>query len=214
MKNIRKGPFTTILGIVIILASLASVFFGDSSWTEAVIGITCGAGFLFAPDPKKPGGTGGTAAVVIFIVVIVFLASCKTIAPQVNTAEKESYKESYTPAKVTVEGAKISTGIDSAQLAAIIAQLKAGKDTVIYRDRDGNVSMKYYLNASGKPQVECESKDRHIEYLEKEVERERSSVKTEIKTETYTPVWMWVLFGFQLALNAVLILFKRIKNLI
>jgi hypothetical protein len=53
MNNIVKGPYTTFIGLVIIGAALVSVFTHQISWTEAVVGMTFGTGFLFAPDPKS-----------------------------------------------------------------------------------------------------------------------------------------------------------------
>lgn len=41
---------TTIIGIVIILASLGSVFFAQSTWTDASIGLGIGILLIFSPD--------------------------------------------------------------------------------------------------------------------------------------------------------------------
>ena len=55
IENIYKSPLTSVLGVLIILASVGSVFYHELgiSWTEASIGITIGSMFLFAPDKKK-----------------------------------------------------------------------------------------------------------------------------------------------------------------
>ena len=50
LANVTKGWKTSIIGLVIIIAALASVFAKDASWTDAVIGISVGIGLMFAPD--------------------------------------------------------------------------------------------------------------------------------------------------------------------
>jgi len=50
-KNIKASPITSILGLIIILASVGSIFIKTTTtWADAVIGITIGALFLFSPD--------------------------------------------------------------------------------------------------------------------------------------------------------------------
>jgi hypothetical protein len=49
MKNVMDWK-TTLIGLVIILGGLASVFMGKSDWTGAVIVITLGVGLVFSPD--------------------------------------------------------------------------------------------------------------------------------------------------------------------
>lgn len=48
--NLVKGWKTTVLGSLIILAGLATVFFMDVSWMDAIIPIGAGTCLLFAPD--------------------------------------------------------------------------------------------------------------------------------------------------------------------
>ena len=50
MKNVYKGWKTTVIGLAMIGGAIASVFVKNVSWTEASIGVSVGAGFLFAPD--------------------------------------------------------------------------------------------------------------------------------------------------------------------
>ena len=66
LANLKKGPKTTILGIVVILASIASVFIVDGiRWGSAVIGLMVGCGLLFSGDPKKFTGAGMLALTVL-----------------------------------------------------------------------------------------------------------------------------------------------------
>ena len=45
-ENIIKGVITDILGAIVILASVASVFVMGYDWTAAGIGIAVGGGFI------------------------------------------------------------------------------------------------------------------------------------------------------------------------
>ena len=53
VKNIRKSKATTVLGVVLIVAGIASVFTEQASWTEASIVIGAGIWLLFEEDPKR-----------------------------------------------------------------------------------------------------------------------------------------------------------------
>jgi membrane associated rhomboid family serine protease len=48
-NNIKQWK-TTALGLVLILASIASVFVKSVSWSDAVIGIGAGLVLIFSPD--------------------------------------------------------------------------------------------------------------------------------------------------------------------
>lgn len=67
-----KEPVTTLLGALVILASLASVFVLEIGWTEASIGITAGIGLLFMKDK----GNGGKALLLMVLIPALFF-SCK-----------------------------------------------------------------------------------------------------------------------------------------
>ena len=49
VSNLKEWKTTTI-GIIILIASILSIFFAGLNWTEAGIGIAIGTLFLFAPD--------------------------------------------------------------------------------------------------------------------------------------------------------------------
>ena len=51
LSNVVKGWRTSLIGLVIIIAALVSVFTKEMiTWTDAVVGISLGVGLLFAPD--------------------------------------------------------------------------------------------------------------------------------------------------------------------
>lgn len=49
----KKSVITTVIGVIVIVASIASVFISHTTWTEAVIGIGCGLGLIAAKDANK-----------------------------------------------------------------------------------------------------------------------------------------------------------------
>jgi hypothetical protein len=44
---------STLIGFIIIISGLVSVFLDKSNWTEASVIIATGAGFIFTADAKK-----------------------------------------------------------------------------------------------------------------------------------------------------------------
>ena len=81
-ENIKKGPLTTITGLVLIASGIASVFINDvgASWSEALVVIAAGLALLFVSDKdKKDPPVSGTGAAVGMLVFMLLLSSCSTI---------------------------------------------------------------------------------------------------------------------------------------
>lgn len=79
LKYVRRGPLTTVLGIVILVAALASVFIVPGmSWYEAGVGMLIGIVLALVKDPGKrpPNPPGGS--VTIALVLLLMLSSCYT----------------------------------------------------------------------------------------------------------------------------------------
>ena len=50
-RNIYKGWKTTVIGVVLLVAALASVFVvATVTWTSALLPIAIGIGLIFSPD--------------------------------------------------------------------------------------------------------------------------------------------------------------------
>ena len=50
-KNVTQGWKTTAIGVIILAAAIASIFFVENvGWTDAAIGIAIGLGLVFSPD--------------------------------------------------------------------------------------------------------------------------------------------------------------------
>jgi hypothetical protein len=50
LANVTKGWRTSIIGAVMIIAAIASVFVKEATWVDATVAISIGIGLLFAPD--------------------------------------------------------------------------------------------------------------------------------------------------------------------
>lgn len=48
-----RNRVTTILGILIVLGCIISVFLNKADWTQAAIGITAGVGLIYAKDHNQ-----------------------------------------------------------------------------------------------------------------------------------------------------------------
>jgi hypothetical protein len=77
IENLYKSWYTTVLGFIIILASIVSVFIPDLnvSWTEAGVGIAIGVAFLGVKDPDK---SDKVLLSLMLLLALAFLSSCVT----------------------------------------------------------------------------------------------------------------------------------------
>jgi hypothetical protein len=81
LKNITRGKITSLLGIIIILAAVVSVFTKGASWTDVAAGAVIGLALLGLPDPRMPGGPtgGGTGMGAVGVLALaVALVGCVT----------------------------------------------------------------------------------------------------------------------------------------
>lgn len=126
LENFKKGPVTTILGIVIILASVVSVFIPSAniSWTEAVVGITAGSILLGVSDPKNSGGTALlTVGVILMAMLMLGCKSSSTTTKRTDTT--------YIPTKVYVKGDCTRTEISSDMIKALVLMRDQGKAPIM-----------------------------------------------------------------------------------
>jgi hypothetical protein len=95
-----------------------------------------------------------------------------------------TYTEKYRDTTIYLPGENVVTGLDSAGYAAINAALRqaqgTGRDTVIFKSYNNGVAMKFYQDAFGRLQVECEKKDQAVQALIKTI-NEQSAKKTKVE---------------------------------
>ncbi len=126
-ENIRKGPVTTVVGCIIIVVSLVSLFTLDKvNWAEASIGILIGALFAFSKDKKDKG----EPPVVMLVALLLLFSGCNVCEKCLNkygtnthqstsdssrtdkTVERET-KDSIITAKGDQVGSTIQSPCDS-----------------------------------------------------------------------------------------------------
>jgi hypothetical protein len=77
MKNVTESWKTSIIGVLIIIASIVSIFVKAATWSDVIPAIVIGVGLLFAPD-KLLGK--------IFLLLIFY--SCNPVKSVINNKEK------------------------------------------------------------------------------------------------------------------------------
>jgi hypothetical protein len=166
--SIKTHPLTTVLGLLIALAALVSVFVPSLGidWTEASVGILLGLGISGLKDPKEIGlgsGNGGGIAVLLFYLSFTALVSCAPPPAKSDTKEKSTIEKTDSTVKETIIAPKIiDLPSDSAtaildnpcptiQLPVIGEQLPIDKTLVSKGNRNATATIR--KNAKG--QIEC-----------------------------------------------------------
>lgn len=136
--------------------------------------------------------------VILFLLAVGLfcLSSCRT--------KETFYKETYRDTTFKFDGGVVSAGLDSADLSEMLAALKRGRDTIIYRDRNGNAALKFYLDKEGKLKADCEAQAKEYHALIKQL-AEKSIVQV-----PFIPPWIkWLIIGL-VGLIVVLVLLVAI----
>ena len=198
LGNVRKGPVTTLVGIVIILASIASVFYlPDVGWAEATVGLVVGSLLAFSKDPKKPP-TGGLSLLVGGL-LLVALSGCYTrqacldkVCPKTSSQTVDSTHTTttieYRDSIITLPGDTAryfynepcdSTGVLKAFEASIMGNL--------------NNAIAHIRSRNNRLEVEClcTEQKQEVRRLTTEIKelKERRQTSTEVRTitERYIP---------------------------
>ena len=91
-----------------------------------------------------------------------------------------TYTEKYRDTTIYLPGENVVTGLDSAALAEMLKRVQKDGDTIIYKSYNNGVAMRFYKDAFGRLQVECEKKDQAVQALIKTI-TEQSAEKTKVE---------------------------------
>jgi hypothetical protein len=148
--NLHKGPFTSFLGVVIILASLVSVFSHGRSWTEAAAGIGVGMVLLGLKDPSSPAGATGVVGGAVLISMLAFggCASQKRVLAKYGTQNP--------PVTIAVTDAvpvAVKTKPDSLKAALALDSLVNSLlgDTIHFLSAGGQAQVSMWKTAANTP---------------------------------------------------------------
>lgn len=89
-NNLRKGWITTLIGAIVLIASIVSVFVVDSiTWKDAVWGLVIGIGLLFTPDTiiKSLKSILGKFTVILLVSTLM-LTSCDPVKRVLKSEDK------------------------------------------------------------------------------------------------------------------------------
>lgn len=130
--------------------------------------------------------------------------------PTTDVNTREVVKEIYRDTTIRIESSVVTNVIDSSAIASIVNQIKAGKDTVIYRNT--NTVLKFYKNEAGQLSVDCETERQAFTIALKEISKELSEKRTKTITEYKIPWYVRLSMVFLTVSNIILILKLTFKN--
>lgn len=202
-KNIKHGWVTTLLGVLIIIGSIAAVFIPSLSWEwdKCLMGISIGIAFIGAPDPKKTDTTG----LMLATVVVVTMFACKRWH-NAGTVTKDSTWTEYKKDTLLVKGQTVKTIVNFDSIKKVLIHLQTITDTgrIEKTSADGKQKLIFTLDKQGQVIANCETSDKLIEYLSKEIHRLKEERNTIVAYQS--PPWEKNLIWFLIALVAVLLL--------
>jgi len=176
---------------------------------------------------KKPSDTVKMIAVATTIGLV---ASCKVIKPETTNSTDKSdstiIKKEYVP--VLVPGANVAGSINYDSLykiwrntlptnasntntdslfKAFLKTFKTGEKTTIV-DPNSKVQLEYWMDAYGKLNISCSSKDQTLQLLTTEITRLTKIATQAKKVEVVVkaPQWAWISLAFNLLLLGALLL--------
>jgi hypothetical protein len=183
LNNITKSKISSIIGVLVMLASVVSVFIEslEIDWTQAGIGLAAGFALLFVKDPKS-----GTM-VVLIACSLLLLYSCK---PQsmFNSESHTFYK--YRDTAFYKGGDSVTQKIDPDAIKAMLLAMQAlgEKPQIIYKSDKRINELIYSLNAANELVASCNSKDSLYTAKLKELSKVTNTREIVVKEEC--PTWL------------------------
>jgi hypothetical protein len=149
LKNIKE-PISTIIGAVVILASVASVFILELDWSQASIGIAAGVGIMFMKDGKG-NGTGGKL-VMLFLALVFVAGSCRSKPTDrivyVQTTDSTSQKDSLIRDTILIVADTIKSSFKAADIdSAVRVSSKRSGRHYLRSESKGRAKLKVYAES-------------------------------------------------------------------
>ncbi len=191
LDNFTKSKITSLMGIVVMLASVVSVFVKSLGidWAQAGVGLAAGFALLFVKDPKS-----GTPLLVLLACGVFLLCKCKSFVPLTNT---ETYVSTfYKDTTLYRGGDSVMQKIDPDAIKAMLLAMQARgeKPQVIYKSDKRINELIYSLNAANELVASCNSKDSLYTAKLKELSKVTNTREIVVKEEC--PTWLkYLLFA-------------------
>ncbi len=211
IKNFKNGPIMSALGIIIILASVASVFVKSLGidWTQAAVGCGIGITLLGLKDPN--GGGNATAVALMLGVFAIVMVSCQP--PINNTRVIETI---YKDTTFNIKGGSVGQVVDDGELIKkILLAMKAnGAKNPIYQtpannNSNGFAKLTFKLDSLNRLYAQCDCKDSAFKATLKDIYDKE--VKQVLVTKEVIPKWLIaiiIMMGGVVILLAIKVLFK------
>lgn len=185
LDNFNKSKITSLIGIVVMLASVVSVFIKalGIDWTQASIGLAAGFALLFVKDPKS-----GTPLIILFACSMLLFCKCKSFVPVTNT---ETYVSTfYKDTTLARGGDSVSQKIDPDAIKAMLLAMQARgeKPQIVYKSDKRINELIYSLNAANELVASCNSKDSLYRAKLKELSKVTNTREIVVKEECPTIV--------------------------
>lgn len=191
LDNFTKSKITSLMGIVVMLASVVSVFVKSLGidWAQAGVGLAAGFALLFVKDPKS-----GTPLLVLLACGVLLLCKCRPFVPLTNT---ETYVSTfYKDTTLYRGGDSVMQKIDPDAIKAMLLAMQARgeKPQVIYKSDKRINELIYSLNAANELVASCNSKDSLYTAKLKELSKVTNTREIVVKEEC--PTWLkYLLFA-------------------
>lgn len=147
-KNVTKSRISSVLGVIIILASLVSVFYPGVSWGDAAVGIGVGLVLLGLKDPPL-SGAASAGLVAVCTLALVGCASYTRCLDKYGVASAPSVVKVSdsvkVPVRITVPPDSLATRLDIDSLAQGWAA-----DTLRLVSIGGQVQVEVWKSSGGK----------------------------------------------------------------
>lgn len=147
-SNVAKGKLTSLIGLIVILASVVSVFYPGVSWAEAGGGLSVGVALLGLPDPTRPG----PGAMIVVAGFLMPLTGCVSYQRCIDKYGGQAAAPSVVKVSDSVKvPVTITTKADSIGATLDIDSLSraATRDTVVIVSAGGTDTLYLWKSADG-----------------------------------------------------------------
>lgn len=198
--NITKGKIESLIGLVIIIAAIASVFIDKADWTQASIALLIGIGLLGFKMPNGGSGTGMQMMVVFCILLSACGPKCPVLSEENKTKNSIYVKEVLGVDTILVAGDSVKVTIKNPCPDGYSKEFEKGlKKGIKKQSKKAIVSIT--KNEKGDLEIDCEctkeqklinSKNLEIYRLHTELNK-KVFVKETFKTHWYDIAGRWAL---------------------
>jgi hypothetical protein len=201
LGNAHKSPLTTILGVIMILASLVCVYHPTFAWgwDKAMPGLIIGFTLIFLPDPKNPSQTMGMLFFMLVFSLFMFgcRKPCSTIIETRTVIKDSIHIQVRTVNQVfTVPGQNVTKVVPSP-----CPEISKGTfKPKTYHKKEGNTEINAKQDSTGAIDIDCKCLGYQITIARQDsvINKYRQFITTvnQVLNEHKTTWYDWMCYGF------------------